>query len=339
MAQRITRKQFLLGAGAVGSAAVLRPFRARAARPTVIKLGLAMALDHPVTKHLIVAAGQIKKETNGEVVLQVFPNNELGNDTHTLADVRSGAMQMMALGDNILATLVPSAAVDNVGFAFKDAKAAFAALDGAVGEIVRSDIVKHGLQPMPAIWDLGLRQVANSTRPIRTPEDLRGLKIRVPESPSSFSLFKDLGAAPVAMNSADTYTALQTHVLDGTAIDLSSLETLKFYQVQKYCSLTNHMWIGYWMLMNGPLWNRLPRDHQKVIAAVFDAEGLKERVVNEAFNNSLQGTLTSQGLTFNKTDPAPFKAMLVKHGFYSYWQKKLGSELWSALEKYSGALA
>lgn len=340
MAAGITRKQFLMGAAATAAGtALFRPRFAHAARPTVLKFGVDMPPAHPIAQHAVAAAERIKKATNGEVEVQVFPSNQLGDDTHMLAEVRSGAIQMMAIGDNILSTLVPTAAIDNIGYAFKDTKTAFAALDGTLGELVRPDIAKAGLQPMPAIWDLGPRQITTSTKPINTPEDLKGFKIRVPESPISFSLFKHLGAAPTAMNNSELYTALQTRVVDGEANELAVLETLKFYQVQKYCSLTNHMWIGYWVVMNGPLWKRLPSDHQKAVQAAFDAEALLERAANGALNDSVQSKLAAQGLKFNTPDPAPFHAMLVKNGFYAEWQKRLGPTLWSALEKYTGTLA
>lgn len=339
VAVSITRKEFLIGAGTVTTAAVMKPFIARAARPIVIKVGIDVPLEDPTTQYLIVAADGIKKGTGGEVDVRVFPNSELGNDTNTLSNVRSGAVQMMGLGDNILATLVPSVAIDNMGFAFKDAKTAFAAVDGAVGDIVRADIMRHGLQPMPRIWDDGFREITTSTKPIETPEDLQGFKIRVPDSPSSLSLFKGLGAAAVTMNLAELYTALQTHVVDGQENPLSFIETLKFYQAQKYCSLTNHMWNGRWMLMNGTFWRKLSADHQKVIADGFDAAAAKQRTANEALNNSLREKLTSQGLRFNAPDTAPFRDTLVKSGFYSYWRKKFGPTLWSALEKYTGTLA
>ncbi|MGH7057089.1 MAG: TRAP transporter substrate-binding protein [Acetobacteraceae bacterium] len=339
MATPITRKQFLIGAGAAGAALALRPLGADAARPMVIKLGTPARRDDPTTKHLIAAAEAIKTATRGEVRVQVFPNGELGNDSHMLSEVRSGAIQMMGVSDFVLSVLVPSVAVDNIGFAFKNTKAAFAAMDGTVGDIVRADIVKHGLRPMPAMWDEGFREITTSTKPIETPEDLKGFKIRVPVSPLSLSLFKDLGAAAVTMNVAELYTALQTHVVSGQENPLDIIETEKFYEVQKYCSLTNHMWGGWWMVMNGPFWKRLSADHQKAISTAFDAQALKQRVAVEAFNNSLQGKLTSQGLKFNKPDTAPFRATLAKSGFYGYWRKTFGSELWSALEKYTGSLA
>ena len=339
MPMKLTRKQFLLGAAAGAGAAVVRAPAVLAAQRTVIRFGIDLAQDHPSTKAAIAAGEQIARNSNGAIELQVFPNNQLGDDTHMLSDLRAGGIQMMGIGDNILATLVPSAAIDNVGFAFKDAKAAWAALDGKVGDMVRKDIAKLGLHPMPRIWDEGFREITAGTKPINTPQDLRGFKIRVPPSPISLSLFRDLGAAPATLNVSELYTALQTHVVDGQENPLGVIETTKFYQVQKYCSMTNHMWVGYWMLMNGTFWQGMPAAHRKIIADAFDTQVTEQRKANEQLNNSLAATLTKQGLTFNTPDTAPFRAALVKSGFYKTWQAKFGPALWSALEHYTGSLA
>ena len=126
MVRVLSRKQFIAGAAAtVALPAVLR--RPAMAAQFTLKLGHDIPVDHPLTSHLVTVAGKIKTATDGQVELQLFPNNQLGNDTHMLAQLRSGAMQMMAVGDNILAEFVPPAAIDNIGFAFKDADTAYAA--------------------------------------------------------------------------------------------------------------------------------------------------------------------------------------------------------------------
>ena len=333
----ITRKQFLFGSAAAVASAAIHP--ARAARRTVLKCGLDLTSDHPTTVNLTAAAKKIHDATNGEVEVQVFPNSQLGDDTHMLSNLRSGAMQMMAIGDNILATLVPNAAIDNVGFAFKTAAMAWQALDGAVGDLVRADIEKTGLHPMRRIWDEGFREVTSSTKQIDTPEDLHGFKIRVPPSPISLSLFQALGASPVTINAAELYTALQTHVADGQENPLGNISTMKLDQVQKYCSVTNHMWVGYWLLLNGPYWAGLPAEHQKVIADTFDAQADTQRAANQALDASLEEVLTKGGMVFAKPDTAAFQTVLTQAGFYKQWQGKFGAPLWSALEGVTGPLA
>jgi TRAP-type transport system periplasmic protein len=337
MTKKLTRKQFLVTAAAT----VAAPFvasRARAAKTYVIKFGIDLPADHPTSTYVQAAAAEIKDATRGAVTLQMFPNNQLGDDTHMLSNLRLGAMQMMGIGDNILADLVPAAAIDNVGFAFKDSKVAWAALDGEVGALVRPQIEKAGLHPLHDIWDMGFRAITTSTKPIDTPHDLTGLKIRVPPSQMNLSIFKDLGAAPVTMNSADLYTALQTKVVDGQETPLGVIETTKWYQVQKYCSITNHMWVGYWMTFNGEFWNGLPKEFQDVVENAFSKAVKAQRVANAELNGSLEAKLQSQGLTFNKPELPPFQQTLVKAGYYKEWKGKLGPELWAALEKYTGSL-
>ena len=204
----ITRKQFLFGATAAAGAFAIHP--SRAARKSVIRFGLDLTSDHPTTVNATAAAKKIRDATNGEVDVQMFPNSQLGDDTHMLSNLRSGAIQMMAIGDNILATLVPTTAIDNIGFAFKTPDIAWQALDGAVGDLVRADIAKTGLHAMTRIWDEGFREITSGTKAIKTVDDLHGFKIRVPPSPISLSLFQALGASPVTINASELYTSLQT---------------------------------------------------------------------------------------------------------------------------------
>ena len=333
----LTRKQFLIGAASAIGALTAVPVNA--ARPAIIHLGVGLAADHPATIGFVAAAKKIKGATNGDVNIVVFPNSELGDDTHMLSSVRSGAMEMFATGDNIFSTLVPDAAIDNVGFAFKNAETAWTALDGKVGDVVCAGFEKAGLHPMRRIWDEGFRQITSSTKPIRTPEDLHGFTIRVPPSPIELSLFQSLGAAPATINLAEAYTSLQTRVVDGQENPLGLIETQKFYQVQKYCTLTNHIWVGHWLVANGSFWASLPKDHQKIIEDAFNEQALVERVANQKSDLALEGTLQKQGMEFIRPDLASFQNALVKSGFYSTWRAKFGEPLWTALESYTGPLA
>lgn len=335
----VTRQQFLRGAATTAALPLFTILPARAARRTIIKFGLDLTSDHPTTVNATEAAKKIKAATNGDVEVQIFANSQLGDDTHMLSNLRSGAMQMMAIGDNILSTLAPHCAIDNIGFAFKDAEMAWKALDGKVGDIVRADIGKTGLHPMTRIWDEGFREITSSTKPIKTPGDLQGFKIRVPPSPISLSLFESLGAAPITINASELYTSLQTKVADGQENPLGNIETMKLDQVQKYCSLTNHMWVGYWLLMNGSFWSSMPTEHQKVVGDTFDAQALQQRAANQKLDESLEDVLKKQGMEFIKVDPSAFQAVLTKSGFYKTWQGKFGAPLWSALESYTGPLA
>jgi tripartite ATP-independent transporter DctP family solute receptor len=334
----LTRRVLAQAAVAAAGLSAVPLVGARAATYS-LRLGCDITEDHPIGSHLIAAAKSISKATNGEVDIQVFLNNQLGDDTHMMAAVRTGAIDIMAVGDNILAEMVPSVAIDNIGFAFKDASSAFAALDGEVGQIVRGDMEKVGLHPMPRIWDEGFRQITTATKPINSPQDLHGFKIRVPPSPIALSLFKDLGAAPLTLNGSQLYTALQTHLADGQENPLGTIETNKYYEVQKYCSLTNHMWVGYWIVANLESWKRIPPQLQTAIEQGFDNEVAAQRQATENLNDSLIPKLEAQGLKFNRPDIAAFRKALAEAGFYKDWQQKFGTVLWKALSKYSSSVA
>ena len=304
-----------------------------------IKLGHDLASDHPTNIAAKSVATAIAASTKGRVELQVFPQSQLGNDTAMLSNLRTGAMQMMAIGDNILATLVPACAINNLGFAWSNAQASFKAMDGDLGAYVRSQIAGSGLYAMDKIWAEGFREMTSSTKPIKTPGDLAGFKMRVPPSPISTSLFQALGAAPTTINIAELYSALQTHIVDGQENPLSNIEQQKMYEVQKYCSLSNHMYVGYWLIANNDFWNGLPKDLQGNVAKAFNDGADGQRSANEKLDGSLEAKLKGLGLQFFEVDRAPFKQKLVSAGFYTDWKGKFGEKPWSLLEKYTGKLA
>lgn len=188
------------------------------------------------------------------------------------------------------------------------------------------------------MWDHGFRQITASGKPIDTPKDLAGFKIRVPVSPMLVSSFKALGAAPTSMNLTELYTSLQTKAVDGQENPLNVVETAKLYEVQKYVWLTSHAWDGFWLVANKRSWNKLPEDLRKLSSEIFDTHATKQREANAAFEATLADSLKARGMTFNAVDRKPFREALQKAGFYSEWKGKVGAEAWGLLEKYSGQL-
>ena len=182
------------------------------------------------------------------------------------------------------------------------------------------------------------RQITTSIRPIVTPADLQGLKMRVPVSALWTSLFKSLGAAPTAINFAEVYSALQTKIVDGQENPPAIISAAKLYEVQKYCSLTNHMWDGWWFLMNRRAWNSVPADLKDKVAAIINANAMAQREEVARQNGSLKIDLAAKGLVFNDVDPAPFRETLSKSGFYAEWRGKFGAEAWGMLEEATGKL-
>jgi tripartite ATP-independent transporter DctP family solute receptor len=226
----------------------------------------------------------------------------------------------------------------NVGFAFSDYGQVWKAVDGTAGHYIRGQIQAAGLVPLTNLANNGFRQITTSTRIIRTPADLHGFKIRVPESPIFTSLFQALGAAPTSLNFNELYTALQTHLVGGEENGLVPIETAKLYEVQKYCSLTNHIWDGFCLLGNPSAFTRLPTDLQAIVQKELTQAVLLQRADETQRDASLQPTLTQQGMTFIQVDRSAFKSALAQTDFYKEWRTRFGDTAWSALESASGTL-
>ena len=152
-------------------------------------------------------------------------------------------------------------------------------------------------------------------------------------------MFKAFDAAPASINFAEVYSALQTKVVDGQENPLAILDTAKLYEVQKYVSLTNHMWDGFWFLANRRSWERLPEDLRAIVARNINAAAVKQRVDVAALNNGLQKTLTEKGMTFNQPKTDSFRDKLRQAGFYAEWKGKFGDEAWAILERSVGKLS
>ena len=298
-----------------------------------------LPISHPMNIRAKEMADAIRTETNGRVDIQIFPNNQLGSDTDVLSQLRSGGVEFFTLSGLILSTLVPASSISGVGFAFSDYASVWKAMDGDLGAYIRQQIGKANLVAMDKIWDNGFRQITSSSRPIATPQDLKGLKIRVPVSPLWTSMFKALEAAPTSINFAEVYSALQTKIVDGQENPLAIIATAKLDEVQKYCSLSNHMWDGFWFLGNRRAWEKLPADLQTVVAKHINGAAVKERADVAALNASLQQELAGKGMTFNQPDGTLFRDQLRKAGFYSEWKAKYGDEAWALLERSAGKLA
>ena len=332
----INRRHLLTAAATAPLALNLPRAQAKSAEFTM-KYANNLPATHPMNLRAKEMAAAIAADTKGRVDVQVFPNNQLGADTDVLSQLRAGGVEFFTLSGLILSTLVPAAAITGIGFAFDKYDTVWKALDGELGAHVRGQIAKANLVVMDKIWDNGFRQVTSSTKPIQSADDLKGFKIRVPVSPLWTSMFKAFGAAPTSINFNEVYSALQTKVVDGQENPLVLISTAKLNEVQKFCSITNHMWDGYWFLANKRAWERLPEDLRAIVAKHINAAAVNERADVAALNATVQKELSDKGLTFNQTTPDSFRARLREGGFYNEWKTRLGDDAWAILERSSGS--
>ncbi len=274
MTINLSRRRLIAGTAALlGGTGAPYVARAQAAKFTY-KYANNLPDTHPMNVRAREMAAAIKQDTDGAFDLQIFPSSQLGSDTDTLTQIRAGGVEFFTLSGLILATLVPAASINGMGFAFPNYDTVWKAMDGDLGAYVRGQIAKtNQILAMEKIWDNGFRQTTTSTKPIKTPDDFRGMKLRVPPSPLWTSMFKAFDAAPASINFNEVYSALQTKIVDGQENPLAIISTAKLYEVQKYCSLTNHMWDGFWFLANKAAWERLPADMRGIISSTSTTPG------------------------------------------------------------------
>ena len=333
---QLTRRQILAGAASTLAVPTMGAFAQKA--EFTYKYANNLPVSHPMNARAKEMANAIRAETKGRVDIQIYPNNQLGSDSDMLSQLRSGGIEFFTLSGLILGQLVPASQISGVGFAFPNYDTVWKAMDGELGAWIRAQILKKDLVAMDKIWDNGFRQTTSSTKPINSPDDLKGMKIRVPVSPLWTSMFKAFDAAPASINFAEVYSSLQTKVVEGEENPLAIIASARLYEVQKFCSVTDHVWDGYVILANRRAWSGLPDDLRATVAKEFDRSGLDERADVAALNLSLRQDLAAKGITFFDVDREAFRAALGKTSFYADWRSKYGDEAWSLLEAASGKL-
>lgn len=334
---RSKRGEFIAGsAAAFASIAIVRA-PARAAQYT-FRWGHATQLEHPLNVNAVRVKNEVFKRSQGRLDIQIFPNNQLGGDPAMLQQVRTNAIQLYSGYGGIYQSVAPLAGIEGVGFAFRDQKQALAAFDGPLGALVRKQMDEKGpFVTFERAWVNGFRQITTSTKPIKTVADIEGLKIRTPPSKIWVDMFRTLGAAPTPIAASEMYTALQTHVVDAQENPFTILETYRLYEVQKYISVTNHMWSNFWVVANADAFKALPPDLQSLLRATMNKYALSNRREMELSNASLADKLVRRGMKLNAVDTAPFREKLKP--FYVSEKQQFGDEAWSALEKSVGKLA
>jgi tripartite ATP-independent transporter DctP family solute receptor len=332
----ITRRTLLTGAAALPLFSILT-HRADAAE-FELKYATGQDPTHPVNLRAKEALDRIREATSGRVNIKLFPANQLGSDTDLLAQVRNGSVEFFNLSSLILATFVPLSGITSVGFAFKNYDDVWKAMDGELGNHIRAEIAKTPIFTVSKIWDNGFRHVTSSGREIKTADDLKGFKVRVPAAPPLTSLFKALDAAPSPINFNEVYTALQTKVVEGQENPLAIIATARLYEVQKTCSLTGHVWDGYWVLGNKRAFQKLPADVQQVITRELDKSATDQRADVARLSTSLTTDLKAKGINFVTVSQDDFRKKLAATPFYGEWKAKYGATAWDLLEKVSGKL-
>lgn len=280
----------------------------------------------------------VRQQTSGrvEAVVRAENGGVAGGDPAALQMLMAGEIQFYTLMGGIIGTVVPVAEVQQLPFVFANAAQAHKAIDGPLGRYVGTEMVAKGMHLIAGGgFDNGMRQVAGN-RPIATPDDFAGMKIRVPPGQLIFDTFRAFGADPVIVTANRLYAALQTGTVDAQENPLAVVDGFKLYDLVKYVSMTNHIWSGFNLMAHLPTWQRLAPEVRFVIQRNVGIHVQQQRAEQEAFNARLRHELSQRGLVFNEVDPAPFRARLA--GVYATWKEQLGPQCWALLEAETGPL-
>ena len=328
----ISRRRFL--AGTAAAAAMLATSRARAAEINY-RLGMSQPMDSPNYIRLKEMADNVRKETGGAMQIDIFPAGKLGSDNVMLEMLQKNRMELYMAG-NVLGPIVPVTEMPGLPFTFKNSTEVFVALDNELGDYIRSELLAKGLYAFRLGFDNGFHQLTSSTKPIRTAQDLVGMKIRTPVQKMTVDFFESLGAKPMMFPLSQLYQVCKDGTVEGQTDPLGLTYLMKLYEVQKYLSLTNHWWSGFTFMANAQAWKALPSDIQAVITKHADAAALAQRKDIEKLNASALDALREKGMIVNEADTSGFRKPLA--AFYARWKEIYGAKAWALLEARVGKL-
>jgi tripartite ATP-independent transporter DctP family solute receptor len=275
----------------------------------VMKVSHNQQPTHPVHVALESFKKEVEEKTNGSVIVDLYPSATLGDDQTNLDQVSLGSIQagitMGSLANLVVGTDDPRALFEELPFMFPDAEAARKAWDGPLGEQYKELGREHGLEVL-CHWENGFRNMTNNIRPIVIPKDMEGIKFRIAPSEMRQLLFKELNATAIPMAFPELFTGLQQGTVDGQENPLSIIETSKFYEVQKYLSLSRHIYNTATFYVNPDWFNSLTAEEQEIIQEASEKARDYMRELNDEFEATSIKTLEDNGMEVNEIDREAF---------------------------------
>ncbi|QBJ76857.1 TRAP transporter substrate-binding protein [Aquitalea sp. USM4] len=310
---------------------------AQAAGEIVIKFSHVVSPDTPKGKAAEYFKKLAEERTHGKVKVQVYPNSQLYKDKEELEALQLGAVQMLAPSLAKFGPLgVKEFEVFDLPYVFDNYDEVNKVMHGAIGKQLLGKLESKGIKGL-AYWDNGFKNFS-SNKPIRTPADLKGMKIRIQSSKVLEEEMRSVGALPQVMAFSEVYQALQTGVVDGTELEASNLYTSKAYEVQKNLTLTQHGFLGYAVIVNKKFWDGLPADvRTQLDGAIVDASKYANDIAKKENDRALAAIKASgktQVYTPTAAERAAFKkAMLPVH---TKMADRIGPDLLKAIYKETG---
>jgi tripartite ATP-independent transporter DctP family solute receptor len=233
-------------------------------KPVALKLGHAVAVEHPYHLGAMKFAELVAQRTKNKVKIDVYPSTQLGNERDMVEGLQLGTIDLVVTSTGPLGGFVPKMFVVDLPFLFRDREHAYKVLDGPIGKDLFEAFAPKGIKGL-AFWENGFRQITNNVRPIEKPEDLKGIKIRTMENKVHLASFRAFGASPTPMAWSEVYTALQQKTIDAQENPVAIIYHQKIAEVQKYLTLTGHFYSPTPLLMSLKVYQTLPKDIQKIM--------------------------------------------------------------------------
>jgi len=242
----------------------------------VLKFSHVVSPNTPKGKAALYFEKRLEELSKGRIDVQVYPNSQLYKDSAVLKALRLDSVQMACPSFSKFGKIVPQLALFDLPFLFRDIEHLHKVQDSEVGQKLKDMVSAKGFVALD-FWDNAFKQMTDSKRPLIKPEDAKGLKFRIMSSKVLEEQFKAVGAIPQVMPFSEVYSALQQGVIDGEENTNSNIYTKKFYEVQKYMTVSNHGYLGYLVVMSKRFWNSLPDDLKAAVKQAMKEATAKER--------------------------------------------------------------
>ncbi len=284
---------------------------AKAAAPAsggaVAKLASVLPEDHPQHKSYLYFADKVKEYTGGKLTIQIFPNSQLGNEREYVEGLQIGTLEMAKTSTAVLGPFVPQFQIFDLPYMSASKDVMFKIADGEVGQALLKALADKMNIKGIGFFDSGTRNIYNKSKPINTPADLKGMKIRVMENPLMIQTFNTLGAAATPMASGEQYSALQQGVIDAAENSPIFILSGKFYEVTKYLSMTEHFITPDLPMISLKWYNAQPKEIQEAVDKAGKEMVVKEREFWKDYETSVMTQLKDKGMQINQvTDKAPW---------------------------------
>ena len=302
---------------------------AKEAAPTkkVIRISIGLNEQHPEYLGLKKFKEIVESKTSGRYDVQPYANAQLGDDVKATEALRGGTLEMTGPSSSPLAGISKELMVFDLPFLFPNTKVAYQVMDGPVGQKILDSLDSKGLKGL-AYWENGFRHLTNSVRDVKTPADAKGLKIRTMQNPIHLSTWKAMGANPTPMPFSEVFTAMQQKTIDGQENPVPTIFLSKYNEVQKYCTLTGHVYTPHLLLISKKVWDGLSKEDQKTFQDAAYAARDYVRTISKEMNDSQVVKLRQAGMTVTELTPDQQKAFqdAVKP-VYDEYSDKIGKQL------------